>query len=285
MEKKMKYGNFSLWDWRPWAIMLAIMALTFWLYLGYGYAQVMAGDSNNLAPISKALLGFISVETINRYLIFLILVFLATILIIVWLIVKAINSVINRRSAKGVIDDLLWQIPTRTDEEIIDYCRRLGIEITPNSAVIDPAILRGSSVEALAQITAWLLYFSYAEIELLLRRGEYTAFHCLADLLLANWPSEDTESFVKILGQHKEYLGRAFEAAWRRRDLELQVSQLEAEIEQCRQNELNAAQISSTVPEISSRFKDYDELISGKSAIVKWIKRQVGRISFGRWKK
>jgi hypothetical protein len=282
---KMKYGNFSLWDWRPWTAVLAVIVLTFWLYLGCGYAQAMAGDSHNLVPISKALLGFISVETINQYLTFLILAFLATIFIIVWLIVKAINGVINRYSVKKIEDIIMMEIPAYTDEMIRRLNAKLGITVTTDEVSISQEILHTASIESLAYNVGWLLYLSYKEIEIGIQMGRYTALHSLADLLLTNWPEEKIKDFVAALSGYKEYISNALDAALCTRSIELKIDELSKELSAWRERQLSLTRESDVSDDLVGRLNHYHEIRSGKSATVKWLKkwlkRQAGRISFG----
>jgi len=268
----------SFWDWRPWFFIVSVIVIIFWLQLGLYYFSVDAGQDNSTGHSGFILVDKISIESINDHAYAWIFALVASVSVVILLIAKAANSAINGRSIVNVEDALLFEIPASEDPEIIEFNERLGIRVEPDRIFIPLPLLNGASLEALARDLGALLYLSYEAINDQIRLGRYSALHDLADLLLDNWPDAKIMDFIEVLGREKGYLGRKLEAAVRRRDLERQIAALEEEIRACQEQE------SSRIEDlaITRNLSQYEDLLSGRSAAVKWFRAKLEKFSLRR---
>lgn len=269
----------SFWDWRPWAFMFCSAALIFWLQFGYFYYEAKAG----LLPFGSEPRGLIAehigLEAIDSHFYAWVFGFIVSMAVIAYLAVKGSNSLINNRSIKNAENDLLFQIPTCTDPEIIEFNERLGITMGSDEVVVPLEILNRAPLEALARDLCVLFYLSYDEIKCQTDRGGYTAFHSLADLLLDNWPQSRIQDFIIAMAGEKDYIASMLEFALRRRSLDRQIDQLSKESAACREQERTVVEVLSDSRDLSKRFADYWELAAGKSAAVKWLKTKCRNFS------
>lgn len=276
----MKKGHIKVncWNWRIWLFCGFCVAVLFWALLFASYFYLTLPNPGDVPPVCQTLINYIGSETIVQNFYWEIFGLLATLGFFCFFIFKQINLWINQRGLGSTVDDLLWAIPTAYDDVIIESCRKLGIEITPESTTIAPEVLDAASSDALARTLSWLLYFNYERIEGLAQRGQHTALHQLADLLLESWDQDDIFDFIQALAEEKEYLGLALEAALNRRKLELCVEDLERRIQECRERESGVYHDSPIIDGVEKRLADYQELLAGKSAAVKWSKRWLNRL-------
>jgi len=193
---------------------------------------------------------------------------------IIFLAVRGANNFFNKRGLASATDDLLAEIPTGTDEQMVALSAKLGIAVTCDSITVPPEIFKRSSPDHLAHTMVSLLYLVYDDIEKLAFQGHYTAMHYLAEALLENWPDKMIKDFIVALGREKEYMGRALDAALNRRDLERQVEKLALEIKALREKEKLIMQSPDSSVALARRFGDYDDLMAGRSAMVKFFKNK-----------
>lgn len=252
---------------QPWLILMLLGGIFVWVEFG----MFLFRDYVN--PFSELIMKFTDLDSINEHLYLWAAGFVSNFVILAWLSVKFGNSFINKKSMKSTKDDLLIDISRYTDGEIIEANSRLGIRINGTEAAIPLEILNGASVESLAQNIGWLLYIHSSEIWQLLQQKKYTSMHALADLMIVNWDDKRVNDFIESLSQYKIFLSQALNAAVTRRSLELRVSQLQKEIEESRKREADLIQISPP-GDIENKFKNYNDLASGKSAAIKWLKRK-----------
>ncbi|MFA5020568.1 MAG: hypothetical protein WC517_00710 [Patescibacteria group bacterium] len=250
----------------------------FWLQLGLYYFSVDAGQASPTDYSGFILVDKISIESINDHAYTWIFALATSVSVVIFLIAKAANSAINGRSIVNVEDALLFEIPASEDPEIIEFNERLGISVRPDRIFIPLLLLNGASLEALARDLGALLYLSYEAINDQIRLGRYSALHDLADLLLDNWPDAKIMDFIEALGREKGYLGRKLEAAVRRRDLERQIAALEEEIRVCQEQENSKIED----PTITRNLSQYEDLLRGRSAAVKWFRAKLEKFSLRR---
>jgi len=270
----MKSRNIYL-DWRPWVFLLTVFAVVFWVEIGYYYYQGCIEGAINAEQSNKLLAQHLSWNSFNDNLLAWCISLSMSMLVVGWLTTKVVNSTVNNRSMNSAKDNLLYQIPTCTDPEILEFNSRLGITVSSDSVVIPQEIILTASIEALAHDIGTLLYLHYKEIETLTLTRRYSAFHSLADLLLSNWTESKMQEFVEALVLEKDYIGRSLDAALRRRSLEHQVDRLCEEIERCQEQEVSVTEELKTSRVLVTHFNDYHELKSGKSAIARWFKLKI----------
>lgn len=265
------------WDYRPWMMLLMIIIVVFWLMLGvyYYHASSLVATPENPIP---TFLKHISLESLNANRYWWLISAVASLSIVGYLAIRSVNSLINSRSLNSIEDDLLMNIPVCTDSEIIEFNYQLGIIVSAEKVILPLSILQRASASALAHNLVVLLYLKFPEIDSMTRLGRHTALHSLADQLLGNWKYDKIAEFVSAMTQEKDYLGTMLDTALKRRQLELQVIELEKQISDCCHQEAHATDELRNSRSLAMQFSEYEELNRGKSAIVKWFGQKVKRI-------
>lgn len=268
--------EFSVWDYRPWLMLLVMMVVVFWFLFGAYCHHV---GTHALAPEKPVpmFLNQISFESIQANWHWWMIGFGLSMIVVVLVTIKSANSLLNNRSITSIEDELLLTIPVCTDSEILEFNNQLGIIVTAEQVCLPQSILRRASPEALAHDLSVLLYLKFPEIDNMTRLGRHTAFHSLADQLLGYWKHDRIVDFVAAMSQEKDYLGTMLDTALKRRQLELQVIDLQKQINDCCEQEAHATDDLRSSRNLASQFSEYEELRQGKSAAVKWFKSKVSK--------
>jgi len=269
-------NEFSVWNYRPWLMLLMMGVVVFWCLFG-AYCHHVGNHA--LAPDnpSPMFLNYFSYDSIQADWQRWMLGFWLSMIAVAIVAIKSANSIFNRRSITSIEDELLLAIPVCTDAEILEFNEQLGIIVTPDKVILPQTILKRASVEALASDLSVLLYLQFSEIDNMTRLGRYTAFHSLADQLLSYWNNDRIVDFLAALSQQKDYLGTMLDTALKRRQLELQVIELQKQINDCREQEAHATDDLRSSRILASQFSEYEELRQGKSAAVKWLKSKASK--------
>ena len=239
-------------------LLAALFILIFTINSWYAFYLVQSGaDYHSLKPFLWLLdfYGWNNLAALNSppYLLILITVICAAIIVGVGVVMSRYFS-IKRRS--HLLNKFLLDIPRCPDGEFLEYCQKLGIEISPEEIIIPVKLLQNVKPAALAKTLATLLYLNYREIKEYYDRQHYTVFHSLAELLLKYWAEPQIQSFIKSLTEEKEYLGSLLSIALNRVLKENEVSQIQNDLDQLKEMELSTIQGTAS----ASRFK-YSSLI------------------------
>ncbi len=142
----------------------------------------------------------------------------------------------GRRASKA-INNLLKVIPSMPDKESLEAMADHGINIDGHILTIAKKHLRLATAKDLSHTISHLLYlYSRDNLDILLS-GEHTVLHQLAAMLTVNADDVDIRQFIGVMRKRKLVLGELLDAALVRIDLEAELSELQAKIEEVTKRE------------------------------------------------